>query len=78
MVLVQRQVVRPVELKEEPEMKSQTYGHLIFVKETETIKWKKEYFQQMVLVQQALRSTITIWDLIKLNCFCKARGMPTR
>jgi len=32
-------------------MNPHTYGHLIFDKGAKTIQWKKEHFQQMVLVQ---------------------------
>jgi hypothetical protein len=37
---------------EDPEMNTQTYGHLIFDKGAKTIQWKKrQHFQQMVLAQ---------------------------
>jgi len=32
-------------------MNPNTYGHLIFDKGAKTIHWKKDHFQQMVLVQ---------------------------
>jgi hypothetical protein len=38
---------------EDPEMNPHTYGHLIFDKGAENIKWKK-HFQQMVLAQLAV------------------------
>jgi hypothetical protein len=36
-------------------MNPHTYCYLIFDKETKTIQWKKDSFQQMVLVQLAVR-----------------------
>jgi hypothetical protein len=40
---------------EDPEMNLYTYGHLIFDKGTKTIQWeKRQYCQQMVLVQMAI------------------------
>jgi hypothetical protein len=37
---------------ENPEMNPHTYGHLIFVKRSKIIQWKKrQHFQQMVLAQ---------------------------
>jgi hypothetical protein len=35
-------------------MNPHNYGHLIFEKGAKTIQWKKEHFQQMVLVQMAV------------------------
>jgi len=32
-------------------MNPHTYGHLIFDKGAKNIQWKKEHFQQVVLVQ---------------------------
>jgi hypothetical protein len=39
---------------EDPEMNPHAYGHLIFDKGAKTIQWKKEHFQQMVLIQLAV------------------------
>jgi hypothetical protein len=36
---------------EDPEMSPCTYGHLIFDKGAKTIQWKRQHFQQNVLVQ---------------------------
>ena len=48
MVLVQRQTGRSIE---DPEMNPYTYGHLLFDKGAKTIQWKRQNFQQMLLVQ---------------------------
>jgi len=50
MLLVQRQTDK-CNRSEDAEMNPYTYGHLIFDKGAKTIQWKKEHFQQMVLVQ---------------------------
>ena len=54
MVLVQRQVGRSMDRIEDAEMNPYIYGHLIFDRGAKTIRWKKEHFQQIVLVQQAV------------------------
>ena len=34
-----------------------------------------DHFLKITPVAQTLRATINIWDLLKLRCFCKAKGM---
>jgi hypothetical protein len=36
---------------EDPEMNPHTYGHLVFDKGAKTMHWKRQHFQQMMLVK---------------------------
>ena len=54
---------------EVPEMIPHAYGHLIFDKGIKSLQWKKEHFQQIVLIQLAVNMQKNVNQSILISLY---------